>query len=373
MSWQTKGFFRFRQMCFTDSYFRIGLLPMKFSKGLLLILILSLAAGCKQDFDITSPYKEITVVYALLNAKETTHYVRIQKGYQIEGDAYAGAAVGDSIYYTDSLKVQIKTMPSGPVFNLTKVDGNNTSLPKDLGDFAANPNVLYRFNGNLDESKRYKIEITNTVTGKLITAELDLVREFTTVVPFSAQKLSLRTVSPPNVIFYSAQNAAVYDLKVTFPYLEYDASTDALLKDSFVEFYFYKSKFVDDIQGGNNIIDEFNGAIVMNNLRNGIPNPNNAGVYRRFNVAKGMKFTIFAGGVEMANYINSQIAQGSGLASNEALPPYTNLTNAYGVFSSRYFKTIDSVLLSNDGLDTLACSPLTAGLRFKGSFGQICQ
>ncbi|MBK7150108.1 MAG: hypothetical protein IPH78_15250 [Bacteroidetes bacterium] len=55
-----------------------------------------LVSGCKQDFDITSPYKEITVVYALLNAKETTHYVRIQKGYQIEGDAYAGAAVGDS-------------------------------------------------------------------------------------------------------------------------------------------------------------------------------------------------------------------------------------------------------------------------------------
>ncbi|MBK8660126.1 MAG: DUF4249 family protein [Bacteroidetes bacterium] len=343
---------------------------MNFSRLILFVFTLSLVSGCKQDFDITSPYKEITVVYALLNAKETTHYVRIQKGYQIEGDANAGAAVGDSIYYTDSLKVQVKTLPNGPVFNLTKVDGNNISLPKDLGFFATNPNTLYRFNGNLDESKRYRLEITNTASGKLITAELDLVRDFTTVVPFSAQKLSLRTVSPSNIIFYSAQNAAVYDLKITFPYLEYDAASDALLKDSFVEFYFYKSKFVDDIQGGNNIIDEFNGAIVLNNLRNALEARSDR--YRTFNVSKGMKFTIYAGGVEMANYINSQIAQGSGLASNEALPPYTNLANAYGIFSSRYFKTIDSVLLSNDGLDTLACSPLMTGLRFKGSFGQIC-
>lgn len=384
MSRQTKGFFRFRQMCFTDSYFRIGLPSMKFSKGLLLILMLSLAAGCKQDFDITSPYKEITVVYALLNAKETTHYVRIQKGYQIEGDAYAGAAVGDSIYYTDSLKVQIKTMPSGPVFNLTKVDGNNVSLPKDVGFFSSTNNLLYTFNGNIDESKAYSLEITNLKTNKTVVIksndgkdnlnrELKLVRDFATVVPFSAQKLSLRTVNPPNIIFYSAQNAAVYDLKVTFPYLEYNAITDVLEKDSFVEFYFYKSKFVDDIQGGNNIIDEFNGAIVMNNLRNGIPEPNNANVYRRFNTAKGMTFTIYAGGSELAKYINSQIAQGTGLATNEALPPYTNLDGAFGLFSSRYYKTIDSVLLSNDGLDTLACSPLTSGLRFKGSFGQICQ
>ncbi len=345
---------------------------MKLFRIFLLSVIL-FTGGCKQDFDITAPYKEIPVVYALLNAKETTHYVRIQKGYLIDGDAYAGAAAGDSIYYTDSLKVQLKTLPNGTVFNLTKVDGNVVGLPKEVGDFATNPNMLYRFNGNLDETKSYRLEITNTVTGKLITAEVALVRDFTTVVPFTAQKLSLKTVNPPNIVYYSAQNAGVYDLKINFPYLEYDANTNAVLKDTFVEFYFYKSKFVDDIQGGNNIINEFNGAIVMNNLRNGIPNANDAGVYRRFNVAKGMTFTIYAGGEELAKYINSQIAQGGGIASNEALPPYTNLNGAYGIFSSRYFKTIDSVLLSNDGLDTLACSPLTAGLRFKGSFGQICQ
>lgn len=344
---------------------------MNWNKIVLLTLLISLFAGCKQDFDITAPYQEITVVYGLLNARETTHYVRIQKGFLIEGDAYAGAQVGDSIYYGDSLLVQIKTLPNGSTYTLTKVDGNNVGLPKDEGLFSNSINTLYKFTANLDEAKRYRLEITNTVSGKKISAEVDLVRDFETVVPFPAQKLSLKTVNPPNIVFYSARNAGIYDLKVRFPYLEYDATTDALMKDSFVEFYFYKSKFESDIQGGKNIVDEFNGAVVLNNLKNQLESRNDR--YRRFNVNKGMTFTIYAGGVELANYANSQIAQGSGLASNEALPPYTNLTNAFGLFSSRYYKTIDSVLLSNDGLDTLACSPLTSGLRFKGSFGQICE
>jgi hypothetical protein len=88
-----------------------------------------------------------------------------------------------------------------------------------------------------------------------------------------------------------------------------------------------------------------------------------------------MTFTIYAGGVENWQSISTRrLHRVQGLATNEALPPYTNLDWCLrSIFSSRYYKTIDSVLLSNDGLDTLACSPLTAGLRFKGSFGQICQ
>lgn len=100
----------------------------------LLLAFLSLCltiSGCQQDFDITADYKEITVVYGLLNSSENTHYLRIQKGYLIDGDAFQAGGVADSIYYNDSLLVQIKALPNGATYTLTKVDGNLIGLPED--------------------------------------------------------------------------------------------------------------------------------------------------------------------------------------------------------------------------------------------------
>jgi hypothetical protein len=94
-------------------------------------------------------------------------------------------------------------------------------------------------------------------------------------------------------------------------------------------------------------------------------------VYREFNVQKGIQVIVSAGGTQLANYITSQMAQG-GLASNEALPLYTNIDGGQGLFSSRYVKQVDSVLLSDRGLDSLACSELGRGLRFKNHSGLIC-
>src|SRR5258708_36319295 len=91
-----------------------------------LFIILSLA-GCKQDFDVTSSYKEVPVVYGLLNQLENTHYVRIQKGYLIKGNAYVAAGVADSIYYNDNLVVKLTPLfngsPSGQEITLEKING----------------------------------------------------------------------------------------------------------------------------------------------------------------------------------------------------------------------------------------------------------
>src|SRR5690349_20621550 len=93
----------------------------------LFAILLFTISSCRQDFDITSKYKEVTIVYALLNAKETTHYVRIQKGYLIDGNALTAAGVKDSIYYPNILTVKLTPYFNGSVngspFTLTRVNG----------------------------------------------------------------------------------------------------------------------------------------------------------------------------------------------------------------------------------------------------------
>src|SRR5688500_1282174 len=144
---------------------RSRFLPLAIYYSLFAILLFTFNS-CKQDFDITAEYKEMPVVYGLLNWQENTHYIRIQKGYLIEGDASLAAGIPDSIYYPDILTVKLKTLPNGATYSLNRVDGNNMGLPKDSGIFATTPNILYTFNGNLDPTKTYRLEITNNETGK---------------------------------------------------------------------------------------------------------------------------------------------------------------------------------------------------------------
>lgn len=337
------------------------------------LFVLVLFSGCKQDFDLTADYKETPVVYGLLNAQENVHYIRIQKGFLIDGNAYNATGISDSVYYKD---LTVKLVPylngnqSGGIVTLSPV-----SVPKDTGTFASDSNIVYTFNGNLNQDRTYKLEVTNNTNGNTFTtANTDgvaLVKDFIVNVPaYKGFKMALKTAIPAKIVWYSAANGALYDVKVRFPYSEYDAQTNALLKNDFVDVYMVKSLAYEG-DAGSNITADFNGTLLMSALRTALPV--NVNVYRTFNTAQGMTFYFAAGGYDLGRYINAQNAQNTGLASNEALPPYTNINGGYGILSSRYFKQLDSVLLTNDGIDTLACHALTSGLNFRKNNGQLCQ
>ncbi len=357
---------------------------MKLPSLLLPGLMLLLFAGCKQDFDITADYKELPVVYGLLNYQDNNHYLRIQKGYLIEGNARLAAGIPDSIYYPDILSVQLIPYTAtgtqlGSPLNFTRVDGNTIGLPKDSGVFATTPNWLYTFNGNLDPAKNYQLVVRNDSSKQVFknTPDLDdngkgikLVQDFAVSTPIKGYQMSLQKNSPSSRVVWSrATNASLYDLTIRFFYKEYRTADNVLLKDTFIDVPLFKSFEPDNTTtqippveiSSDNLLSFLASKLVASN-----------DVYREFNLQKGMQFKLSAGGKEFARFINSQQAQG-GLGSNEALPPYTNIENGAGLVSSRYFKQIDSVTLSPAGFDALSCSDVSKALRFKNKNGVICQ
>jgi hypothetical protein len=352
---------------------------MKFLKLLPLVLILAMNSGCKQDFDITATYKEIPIVYGLLNHAENVHYIRIQKGFLIDGDANVAALNPDSIYYGNELIVYIKTLPNGPVYNLQRVDGRDFGLFKDStrivngqvvpAPFAHEPNILYRFTGTLDQSKRFRLVINNTSSLKVDSAEIGLVRDFTVSTPVKAQKIALQDASPSRAIWYTAVNGAVYDLTIRFPYIEYRIADNSFVRSTTIDIPILRAFEGENNDGSQQINNEIGAAYVLRYLTNRLEK--DPSIYRVFNSTVGMKFIYAVGGQDLSNYIKVAQAQ-SGIGSNDALPPYTNIAGGYGIFSSRYFKQVDSVLLNNNALDSLACSNTMRGCNFKGSAGQIC-
>ena len=116
-------------------------------KLLLLLPVLALILSqCSNDFDVTADWKEIPVVYAFLNPKDSAHYIRVEKAFlDPETSAYTIADIADSLYYpADAIAVFIEKTSSGQRFQLTRVDGNLEGYVRDTGIFAHAPNWLYK-------------------------------------------------------------------------------------------------------------------------------------------------------------------------------------------------------------------------------------
>jgi hypothetical protein len=345
----------------------------------LLVFLLVFFNGCKTDFDLTAPYKEVPVVYGLLNKNETTHYLRIQKAYLVDGNALLAAGNLDSIYYTDSITVKLigydVNRNRKDSFLLHKIDGNLVGLAKDTGLFANSPNILYTFNGTLDINRTYKLEILRN--GKMLAHTDDdtrkniyLIDNFNIAIPLGAgvsnYKIPLQNTHPAEMRWNSQPNAGVYDLTVRFYYREYLSADNSLQKDAYLDVPIFKS-LLSDYESGGTIKADFPGDILLRNLANNLQATPN--VYRQF---VKMDFNFAAGGTDLSLFVKSQQAQ-SGITSGDALPPYSNIINGTGILSSRMYTTVDSVLLSNNGLDTLAKSVITCPLRFKDHNGVTCQ
>ena len=64
--------------------------------------------ACETDFDVNANWKEVTVVYGLLDQSEQEQYIKINKAYLGEGDALQLATIADSVNYDPSdLEVKI--------------------------------------------------------------------------------------------------------------------------------------------------------------------------------------------------------------------------------------------------------------------------
>lgn len=138
---------------------------------LLSILLGGLLGACSTEIDINADWKETTVVYGLLGATDTAHYLRIHKSYlDPERGALEVAQIKDSLYYGPSLVVTVEEVnASGVVVNTYTCERLDTSLLQP-GIFAGPEMVLYRFYArNLNANNTYRL--TTNTGGNVVTGE----------------------------------------------------------------------------------------------------------------------------------------------------------------------------------------------------------
>jgi hypothetical protein len=321
----------------------------------LFIFSLVFIYSCKTDFDVNAPYKEVNVVYGLLELHTGTQVIKISKLYQNGAGttAYQGAQQMDSLYQKDSLLVTLTDDNTGVKVQLIKY----LDTQKDPGIFAAPNSWLFRTPAGfaLDKNHAYVLNILNLKTNVSASARTVIVNDIIPERPGTAALINFPATlngSYP-VSFFVGANAFSYNLDIRIPILTFHLSdTVPFRKDTLVwNILTNYTQFQ-----GNKVYYNINGADFFSFLKGNLQVDKN--IYRKIDT---LDFDFTGAGQELTTYIGVNTPS---LGIVQKKPDYTNVSNGIGIFSSRLHNHVKANL-SDPTLNYLIISAVTQPLNFR--------
>jgi len=325
------------------------------------LLLFSLIA-CESDFQVTSEWKETTIVYAILNQNDDRHYVRVQKAFlDEETSAIELAQISDSLYHQYPIEVKFEILNEqgdlAYTIPLELVNADTLAIMKEEGDFGTTPYLLYSTNAQLESNREIRLVVDGTKQGR-VSAVTSLINDFEIFKPAPSSidfptKINLNTSY--SLTWNNPNNAALFDLFVRVFYSEDINST---ITNKTLDWPIFNSIVPSDgFSNMYDIIDDSFQGFLFNNLEE------NLFAERQID---SLQFHFFVGTDAIRQYNEALVAQQSTVTSGGSTPnPYSNVENGLGLFASRFDEVVEYVLLTNQTADSLVCHPLTQNLSFK--------
>ena len=313
--------------------------------------------SCTPDLDLNAEYKDVTVVFGLLNPSDSSHYVKIYKGFLTDGNAYEVASYLENISYIDSIDVALEEYVNNVLIRTITMD-TTTSVPKDSGDFAYPVQILYYTSETLNQAAIYKLKIVNKYTGKVITGETPVVNDFVISSPMTST-LNLNIVRESFIKFKKASNATAYDIYETFYYFEVDKASGEIVKNGSITRKINSTMLRSQSA---EISQPYKPSLIFTAIANNIEPDNSVVRYRSGYDCVEMK--VWAAEDDYVTYLDVN-TQSSGVVidRNEFTNLVSNDNSALGIFSSRNV-SIKSYDISNASEDSLVLGSLTGELGF---------
>jgi hypothetical protein len=348
----------------------------------LLFPLLGLLASCSEDFEVAAPYKNVTVVYGLLDIADTAHYIRIQKAFLDENkSALDMATSADSSFYK-TISVHLKelsdTGKNGTLFVdevLNRVDLNNEGYPKAQGPFFTAPNYAYKTNRTLISGRAYRIVVTNTSTGQVDSAETFLIDNAKNPPPkgFNVPKITaFYTVSFPVRLSTSTfdldvqipQFSQTYEGIVRFHWLTRDGSGNEKIDSSDYHFATTVRDQADPTRASAKLsVPEISFYYFLQGAMGAVPNTTTR-------YMDSCDIYVWAASKDFADYQKINGAQG-GITADQIKPIYTNIKSnhdgsAIGLFTSRAHLGYRNIAINDVTLDSLMSNSITYPLNIRG-------
>ncbi len=322
----------------------------------------ALFTACTTDLDINAPYEEQTVVYGLIDYSDTNHRLKIGRTFLGEEGAFDMAQQFDNLYYGDTIEVSITDLDDGTIYPFDYT----VESTKPPGTFASPDQVVYKASMVLDDAHTYRLDVITSETEPKTEGTTGLVREFRILRPSPLQRINLAGPGDFTVEWNSAVNGKVYELRAEVHYLETDRSN---LADSVMKRTVWRIR--SDMEsrntdGGEEMSYSIAYPTFFTAMLAAIPVDEQVNRYLR-----AITFYVSAG-TEEFNLYRRVYKPSTGIAQER--PPYTNLTNGVGLFTSRHTESIyskrilrDLNNLNNDRNytnDSLSLGQYTCDLRF---------
>jgi hypothetical protein len=328
------------------------------TKTFLLFPILLILLSCSEDFDVNAKWKDITIVYGLLNPNTTDsiQYIKINKAFLNEKtSAIAVAQNIDSISYNDSLYVALKEYSGNNLIRTIELF-KEYDTNKDSGIFSYPGQYLYRTSAtSLSPNYRYDLYIWNVKTGKEITSTTPVVGNMSAELPRPNAEITFNPSSELDVRWFAGKNAYFYDLEIEINYSEYKKSDPTNKIGKVLHWPILSYRLTPGLSGGDEMKIKLSGASFYDFMAYHIPV--DMSLEREF---VGFNFIYSAGGQEIYYYIH---VNEPSIGIIQKKPEYSNIVNGYGVYSSRN-KNIIPAKLSKPGLTFLQSDSATINLNF---------
>ena len=361
----------------------------KFSVFFIAIVALFSFSGCSTKFNVAAPYKNITVIYGLLDQSDTAHYIRIQKAFLDNNkSALSMAQTPDSNFYANlNVKIErINFLFGGAVhdtIHLNRVDLDLEGYPKQPGTFFNSPNYAYKFTNFLDPNYSYRIVVTNAATGEVDSAEAPVIVDANTSL-FNVPQVDDSVFNRQGLDFHSVVISALdivdfigsYNPATTYNF--YGQTTPAGVAEVVVRFNWVDSDITTHAKSTHYYDDDLGFQAVSQGVFD--YKVNNVDLYSAVKAGMGTapantvrlidKCTLFAylGTPDYYTYQQIAITAGTGLTGSEIEPIYTNIkgANVLGLFTSKGFRS-GQIKITDLTVDSLIASPILAGTNLRGT------
>ena len=318
--------------------------------ALSLLACMTLFNACSTDVELYTDYKDVAIIYGLLNYQSDTNYIKITRAFCGTNDdpinAHEVALIADSSNYPGKLDARLVELKStiGSQYEPTGrelVLDTMTIHDKEEGTFYSPDQKVYYTTEQLNASNngsRYKYRlIVVKPDGDTVTAQTTMVGDEEFLILSNSVDFQLaHSDRMGRIVFKAAGMASMYDIKMQFNYREQLAGQEMKYRNvscSFGTKSLYEYPEVEYLE--NTYYQEYSKNLLFNALEDAIGsdtvvNFNHPNVVRYFD-----SFVIFisAGGDEL-NYYNS-VYQAQLNSPISLVSTFTSIEGGYGLFSSR--------------------------------------
>ena len=344
---------------------------------------------CSNKLEVLAPYKESIAVFGLINQNDTVQYIRVQRVFLGEGNAFTMAQNPDSCYFKPG-ELRVALRPTVGGVTGTDIVLTEAFVQTDPGVFSTSQ-LLYKTNQPLTDGALYRLVIHNNKTGKdFSSSNVALIGDFKSGLGGPNQQHSVLQPNPlppailpsvpicpsPGTVvcqFMSPINASVCGLKMRLFYSEYAGSSGSGISKSIdIDL---GVQYLASPRGGQKVDLSFSGDAMLNNISLQIqPDP---AVNHR--TADSVCFLLNGAGYDVSLF--NQVNNSTSLSQSK--PTYTNIyegtdgsitsKKAVGIFSSRKeFPLVKNII--GPSVDNLSSNPKTCPLKFyyNGALSTTC-